>query len=234
MRRMRPLACCLGILGALLASGSAQAIGILAAQRSVTISYGLYDPFYGVVYHSQNASDPTGSGGWIGNVSYDQLANAYQDSLISEGQLSGTGTVWRLGQYDSASSRYTVTFDASEATLYGLTVDNGIHFTLGYNWFANASITLNRVDPNDSTVILQTIHSLSLPPGGSDISLEGILAPGTYVLDYWLRVTSSHNAAEPATVAFSFLPIPEPGTALLVATGLLGLAYRQRWHGCAA
>ena len=32
----------------------------------------------------------------------------------------------------------------------------------------------------------------------------------------------------------SSIPIPEPGTALLVMTGLLGIAYRQRRHGLAA
>ena len=35
-------------------------------------------------------------------------------------------------------------------------------------------------------------------------------------------------------VGFRIVTIPEPGTALLVMTGLLGLAYRQRRHGRAA
>ena len=232
MRRISPLACCLGMLGALLAPGSAQALGILAAERTVKITYGLPDPLdpFLVVFYTQTASAPPGSGSWSGNVSYDHLASASQNSLISDTQLNGTGTVFRGGQYDSATSRYRVTFDASEATPYDFTVDNEMEYNPMYLMSAGALITLNQVDPNDHSVILQTIHSLSLYAGSPDASLEGVLAPGTYVLDYRLGIGPSHFGVEPGTVAFSLMAIPEPGTALLVMTGLLGLAYRQRRH----
>jgi hypothetical protein len=61
--------------------------------------------------------------------------------------------------------------------------------------------------------------------GWNLLTAEGISADGQTIVGYGYSPTSS-----PFVEAWIAV-IPEPNTALLVMTGLLGLAYRQRRHG---
>jgi len=94
-----------------------------------------------------------------------------------------------------------------------------------------------RVDAADGWVLLQTsatgLGSLYYPA----ISL-GSLAPNQekqvdvrYVLNQILSFASGNETIVPLPklrIAMAFVPVPEPGTALLLAAGLLGLAARAR------
>jgi hypothetical protein len=199
-----------------------------------------FDPVVGPQPTGASAVDPIGSGPWISDLidARDPSTCALQDSLITENELSGSGSVGKSGTgvYDSAKTQYHVIFALDTPTFYEFSVTN-LEANGCCTWAPSGSVTLNQVEPNNLSAVLKPIYSIALgrdtiPADGglgfANFSAQGTLAPGTYALDYDLQVGSSRNASAPGTASFAFAVIPERSTSLLVMVGLLSLAILRR------
>jgi hypothetical protein len=226
----------LGLAGFVLIPNSARALSLIEASRLVTITGTNFDPVEGPLSTSVSAVDPLGSGRWTSDLvdARDPSTYASQDLLISDGELSGTGSVGKSGTgvYDSASTRFHVVFALDATTAYEFSVTN-----LGTNgcctWAPGGSVTLDQVDPGNLSLVLKPVYSVALGRDDTGIGFpnsaaQGTLLPGTYALNYFLGVAASHNASAPGTASFVFAPIPEPSTGLLVMVGLLAVAVIKR------
>jgi hypothetical protein len=215
--------------------GSARAVAILEAARQTRITAFYYEP--NGDYHTETITDvdPVGFGYWSSSLSGGTppyIASASQSSLIDLQELSGEGSVAMSITENFADTRYHVVFAVSAGTPYALAVDNVDAGYGGGSDNVGGSVRLSQVDPDDFGVVLQTIHSIPLGrmdfsgEGLPDFAADGLLAPGTYALDFRLTVPGSHNASAPADAGFLLL-IPEPGTLVLVSAGLTLLALRR-------
>ena len=220
----------IGLCSAWLVSGSAQALSVVEAVRTTSITV---TQSGGPAQH-YSESDPVGYGTWTSDLSRRGSGNpvrAYQDSLISDSELSGTGDVamWTTGDY--AESHYRIVFDLSDSTGYNFFVDN-MDTNACCTSAPSGLVTLDRVDPVTHDT-LQTIYSVTLgrqtgfQSGGQgypDFSAQGVLGIGTYALDYALHVNGSRNAAGSGLSGFDLAFVPEPTTGLLLLMGIAGLA----------
>ena len=211
-------------------------LSIVSASRTTNIQ--VSDPAGPVQFYSDSSSgvgpwtsdlyQPSPTGIWPG-------VRAYQDSLISDSLITGvlfraTGDVSMSTTGDFADSDFRVVFTLATGVDYSFFVDN-LDNSPAYSWNPRGSVTLDLLDPVSNAVV-QRLYGVALDrfpngQGAPDFSAQGALAPGTYALEYRISVTGSHNAAGPGLSGFQFAIVPEPGTALLVFTGLLGLGARR-------
>jgi hypothetical protein len=210
-----------------LAPGAASAVTILESARSISIEWGS-PPFE----ESLSAVDPVGYGEWSASLS-EAAAGASQSSLIDPAVLSGGGYVASQEWYEYGATRYHVVFSVDSTTPYTLSVDNVDSAWATGGGDPVGSVRLRQVNPSDFEMVLQTVSSISLGrnyltgEGFPDFSGEGVLAPGTYALDFLLWKGYTHYYGENGAAGFSFAVVPEPGTISLVLLGLIVLAGRR-------
>lgn len=235
MRSARVLRILVVLLLAALVPTTMQAVEILGSSRSALINATLFDPVAQDYYYvTQSASAPLGTGPWtidlvngIGNG-----VEAFQDSLISDTELSGIGRVRMILTSDSAQTLYHVVFKVATPTPYDFSVGNVAYDLICPEcWsYPGGSVGLDLVDPTDTNSVLQSLYNVYLGPGSSDFSDEGTLAPGTYALDYTFHISGTHVAEYPGseTTSFSLQFLPEPGVGLLAMVGLFGVEVWRR------
>jgi hypothetical protein len=202
-------------------TASAQVSGGPLSSSSFSASdFGLFDQTA-----SAESVHPSGPG-WRVGTSVSQLSTIGADRLtahleIGYGAPFGTPVGSALTQ-----SLFDVTFDLLESANYQL--GNG----KDPNSFGSGShvVTLRN---ESGQVIAQPGAGHYFPHGSDDLLAwtsvaSGVLAPGRY------RLTAEWNQGVPAdpdswdaAVVMLFTPIPEPGSALLVALGLGALAARR-------
>jgi len=173
---------------------------------------------------------PAGPGWYVGN-SVRQTSTIGEDRLSAfvTGSFGGAGGVYGpYGGTVDTQSLYDITFDVLEPVTYQLW--NGIVQNSQFGGFGSHVVTLRN---ESGQVIAQPFAVDILPPGSNDASAwmyapSSVLSPGRY------RVTAQWDggyAADPgswdAGMAMRFTAIPEPGTALLVALGLVALVARR-------
>jgi hypothetical protein len=154
-----------------------------------------------------------------------------QTSTIEDARLtvtlSGSFTWEIVGGTTYTQSVFDVTFDLTAPANYQL--GNGqVAYQYGYGTHV---VTL--WDANDQ-VIAQPPWNV-YPPGSTDPSVgwasvsSGVLQPGRYRLTaQWDRGFPGDPGSWNAAAILSLAAIPEPGTGLLVISGLLGLAGWRR------
>jgi hypothetical protein len=192
----------------------------------VTASFSASD--FGVFDERASATSVHPSGpGWYVSNGVRQTSTIGDDSLSAHLQISFGWPFGAPGGTAQTQSVFDVTFDLLEPA----------NFRLG-----------NGKEPNDifsgshavtlrnelGQVIAQPPANYYYPPGSNDLLAwmsvaSGVLAPGRY------RLTAEWNQGFPgdpgswnAAAVLLLTPIPEPGTALLVALGLGGFAARRR------
>lgn len=220
------------LIAQLVVTGSSQALSLVEVARTNRITAMEYDPqFGGYMPRDYSESGPAGFGSWSSELSGGQgnLVRAQQDSLVSEAQLRAYGDVgmWTSGEY--AETMYHVVFDLAEATTYSFFVDN-LDTNACCNWAPTGSVTFTGPGVSYSVELGRNASPGSGGQGHPDFFASGILGPGTYTLDYLLRINGSHNAAGSGLSGVDLVLAPEPSTALLLALGVTGLALRRR-HG---
>lgn len=217
-----------------------RALSILEPARSIEIGTADIDSDGNANPRSISAVDPVGYGPWFASLA-DATARASQASLIDQAELNGTASVAAFWNWEYGVSRYRVVFSVEAATAYALDVDSidaGFP-TEGSSGEPTAYVRLRQVGPSNFDTVVQTIHSISLHRepftgnGDPDFSGEGLLAPGTYALDFFLIKPDSHNYADNGAAGFSFMVIPEPRTGLLVLLGRSSSVWSS-WHRDAA
>jgi hypothetical protein len=211
----------------LTATESSRAMTIVLSTRTTKIT--VTDPSLSQPDQNYSDSGPA-DGPWTsdlqGTSPVGTTVRAYQDSLLSDSELRGTGDVKMGTTGDYAESHYRVVFLLGASGPYTFHVDNFDNYYAF--WQPTGSVILDQTDPTGQ-IVLQNIYSVALgrDPGGQgfpDLSAQGTLSPGTYALDYLVKVTGSVNAAGPGLSGFDFAIVPEPGTGLLLAMGVVGLA----------
>jgi hypothetical protein len=157
-----------------------------------------------------------------------------QTSTIGEDRLSahvagsfgGFGGVF--GPYPGTvdtQSLYDITFDLLEPANFQL--GNGVEPVGG---FGSHVVTLRN---ESGQVIAQPAALYYYPPGSDDLLawqsvVSGVLDPGRYRLTaHWDGGFAADPGSWTAGAVLRFTPVPEPGTALLVALGLVALAARR-------
>lgn len=224
------------LLLAALVPATARAVEILSSSRSARINATLWDPVVGAYYYvTQQASAPNPTGPWTVDLvnGLDSGVEAFQDSLVSQTELSSTGSVRMILTSDGAQTLYHVVFAVDAITPYEFSLDNVAYDLMcPACWsYPGGSFALDRVDPTDPSLVLASVYDVFLGPGGSDVAEQGALAPGTYVLDYSFHMNGTHVAEYPGseTTSFSLQFLPEPGAAVLLMSALVGLgAWRKR------
>ena len=202
-------------------SASAQVIGGPLVSNSFSAGdFGVFDQSAGGI-----SNHPAGPG-WYVQSGVRQKSTIGPDSLSAHLQVGFAAPFGTPIGSAQTQSLFDVTFDLLESANFELgngkepsPFGSGLHV-----------VTLRN---ESGQVIAQPGSGYYFPQGSDDLLawasvVSGVLAPGRY------RLTAEWNQGVPAdpgslnaAVVMLFTPIPEPGTALLVALGLGALAARR-------
>jgi hypothetical protein len=168
---------------------------------------------------------PTGPG-WYYRTGVSQTSTLGEDRLSAHLQVSFGTSFSGPGGTGSAVSLFDVTFDLLESANYQL--GNGLEpFLFG------SGLHVVRLRNESGQVIAQPLPGYYYPPGSDDLLawtsvVSGVLPAGRYRLtSEWSGYPLDPGSLNAAAVLL-FTPIPEPGSALLVALGLGALAARKK------
>jgi hypothetical protein len=161
---------------------------------------------------------------------YFAVSSVRQTSTIEDDRLSSgvTSEMYYAYTYDAPltqDSLFDVTFDLLEPARFSLV--NSVLLDPEPNLlFGEQLVTL--MDENGDVVVQR--NAFNLPhPGFIPPAFTGMLAAGRYrVVADWNRFFHDRSAPMTGNFDLVFTPIPEPGTALLLAFGLATVAARRR------
>jgi hypothetical protein len=160
-------------------------------------------------------------------------------SLSADLRAEG-GSVFEFGESEGAgeSSTFLLDFEIDGRARYSLTGDLGVDSNDFDGWtIGTASIAFRSYDPTTTLydTIFQQLAPLAWPPYQSVFDDTGVILAGRYQIDLRARGTGFVHSENgffwsdgTAQLAFSIAEIPEPGTAVLLASGLVMLAQRRR------
>lgn len=210
----------IAILGlAVAAPGWAASITYLSDGRSVSAGE-VCDPWAGVPCEDDSATETPAPGALVFNATAAvATAHASQNSTLADTSMSGSGEVYAFPDApgllgSGAESLFLAEFQLDEASAFDLSA------TVGFGVDSSSWLELRTADGNP-------IYSQGF--GEVDpIDESGVLPAGDYVLDIVVSANIQPPFFASADYDFAFSLIPEPGTALLMMTGLLGLTFRRR------
>jgi hypothetical protein len=199
------------------ASGGASALTLLSAERAVFVSAGSFCPGCGesgedTSFSQADSESSMEFGGFQHSLSA-VGSGASQDSWVLSNRLSGEG---EIGIGFSAQSDGSSTFEAS------FQVDQASSWTLSGVLSGNAAVSFSL---SESGGMVFERHHLGDPVDSAFLESIQLLPGGTYAL---LTSTGGSASGEPLGGSWAFQLVPEPGSASLLAMGLVGLSTRNR------
>lgn len=155
------------------------------------------------------------------------VGQADQSSTVGDSSMSGSGSVIADGGGGAGGiSHFEIVFQVSEAVSYSFT---GSIFSswLGFDEATQQNVIVDTPELREARLFQGTT---TLQDVDGSFAVAGTLVPG---LDYTLLLTAQNleRDFEDASWTFDFqvAPLPEPGSGLLVALGLLA-AHLARWR----
>ena len=173
-----------------------------------------FDPYFSDV---RDATPPVPFAPWIDQVYAGGAYLADQSSeAVTATRMAASGSADGFSEYGLARSTFSITFEVSVPTPYtlaGSLSENPVAFNEARFQLSGGSGAIFSAGASANTILFS--HS-------------GVLAPGQYEVlaeAYW---HDNLESRPPGVASFDFelLAIPEPGTGLLVGSGLLLLAHR--------